>query len=426
MAKKDKEEVTSTKDEADSLKLSKLLVKQFNDGDDKIAWNLGTDHDNPTEVKEFISFGSTILNYICTNRRNGGAPVGKITEIVGEEASGKSLLAAHLIAECQKRGGIAVYIDTENAASPEFLAQLGVNINELVYLQPGCCEAVGEAIEKTIMTARAKAPNKLVLIVWDSIANCPTRIELEGSYDLNMNLQLEKSKVLSKMMRKLVDTLGKERICVVFTNQLKTKIGVMYGDPMTTPGGKAVPYAASLRIRLTRSSQLVQGKPKKGEETEGGDDGGDKKEAKGAVYGINTIAKVIKCRLGPPLRQCRFDITFSSGIDDEESWLPLLHERGEIEKNKGWCYYSKYPSGKMSLKEDPANPKKEIEYDRGLMFREKEWKKTLREFPEFRTYVLNDLEKHLIVKYGETPADFAGDADSLLDVESAVEAATGN
>ena len=420
MAKKEKEQEASTTDAVDSLKLSKILVKSFNDGDDKIAWNLGSDHDNPTEVKEFISFGSTLLNYICTNRRNGGAPVGKITEIVGEEASGKSLLCAHLIAECQKRGGIAVYIDTENAASPEFLTQLGVNINELVYLQPGCCEEVGAAIEKTILKVREKAPNKLVLIVWDSIANCPTRVELEGNYDLNMNLQLEKSKVLSKMMRKLVDTLGKERICVVFTNQLKTKIGVMYGDPMTTPGGKAVPYAASLRIRLTRSSQLVAGKPKKGEEVA---EGGEGKEAKGAVYGINTIAKVIKCRLGPPLRQCRFDITFASGIDDEESWLTTLHERGEIEKSNGWCYYSSFPSGKMTKKEDPNDKKKEIEYDRGLQFREREWKKTLAENPEFKKRVLDDLEKHMVVKYGATPVDFAGDADSLLDVESAVEVA---
>jgi recombination protein RecA len=422
MAKKGKEEEVSVKDETDSLKLSKLLVRQFNDGDDKIAWNLGTDHDNPTEVKEFISFGSTLLDYVCTNRRNGGAPVGKITEIVGEEASGKSLLCAHLVAECQRRGGIAVYIDTENAASPEFLTQLGVNINELVYLQPGCVEAVGEAIEKTIMTARAKAPNKLVLIIWDSIANCPTRVELEGSYDLNMNLQLEKSKVLSKMMRKLVDTLGKERICVVLTNQLKTKIGVMYGDPMTTPGGKAVPYAASLRIRLNRSVQLQAGKPKKGEEAE---EGGEGKEAKGAVYGIHTIAKVIKCRLGPPLRRCEFDITFQSGIDDEQSWLDYLHSRGEVEKAKGWCYYSAFPSGKMSTKPDPENPKKEIEYDRGLMFREKEWKQALSSNLEFRKRVLDDLEKHLIVKYGEKPTDFEADPESLMDVESALEVVNG-
>lgn len=416
MAKKDKqaeEDEVSVKDEMDPLKLSKLLIKEFNKGEDKIAWCLGTDHDNPTEVKEFISFGSTILDYISTNRRNGGAPVGKLTEIVGEEASGKSLVCAHLAAECQRRGGIAVYIDTENAASPEFLTQVGVDINQLVYLQPGCCEEVGEAIVKTILTARAKMSTKLVLIIWDSIANTPTRAELEGSFDLNMNLQLEKSKVLSKMMRMLVDVWGKERIAMVFTNQLKTKIGVMYGDPSTTPGGKAIPFAASLRIRLTKSVQLKEGKKK--DETAGdGDDGGE--AGKGAVYGIHTIAKVIKCRLGPPLRRCEFDITFSSGIDDEQSWFDYLRTRGEIEKDGGFYYYSSFPSGKMSKKKDPENPKKEIEYDRGLILREKTWKEALKNL-EFRKQVLNDLEKHLIVKYGEKPADFDADPESLLDNE---------
>jgi recombination protein RecA len=419
MAKKDKqadEEEVSVKDEMDSLKLSKLLIKGFNAGEDKIAWCLGTDHDNPTEVKEFISFGSTLLDYVSTNRRNGGAPVGKLTEIVGEEASGKSLLCAHLAAECQRRGGIAVYIDTENAASPDFLTQVGVDINSLVYLQPGCCEDVGEAIVKTILTARAKAPNKLVLIIWDSIANTPTRAELEGSFDLNMNLQLEKSKVLSKMMRMLVDVWGKERIAMVFTNQLKTKIGVMYGDPSTTPGGKAIPFAASLRIRLTKSVQLQQGKPKKGDEPAEG----EATEAKGAVYGIHTIAKVIKCRLGPPLRRCEFDITFQSGIDDEQSWFDYLRTRGEIEKDGGFYYYSSFPSGKMTKKKNPDDPKKEIEYDRGLILREKTWKDALKNL-EFRKHVLNDLEKHLIVKYGEKPADFDADPESLMDNESVLD-----
>jgi recombination protein RecA len=230
-----------------------------------------------------------------------------------------------------------------------------------------------------------------------------------------MDLQLEKSKVLSKMMRKLVDIWGKERIAMVFTNQLKTKIGVMFGDPMTTPGGKAVPYAASLRVRLTRSVQLQEGKPKKGEEPSGSD---SDKETKGAVYGIHTRAKVIKSRLGPPLRGCEFDILFSSGIDDEQSWFDYLHSRGEIEKAVGWCYYSSFPSGKMSKKENPENPKKEIEYDRGLMFREKEWKEALKGRPGFREKVLDDLARHLIVKYGERPADFDGDAESLMDVEA--------
>jgi len=414
--KKDEEQVDVEK-ETDSLKLSKMLIREFNKGENKIAWCLGTDHDNPTEVKEFISTGSTLVDYIISNRRDGGIPVGKLTEIVGEEASGKSLLAAHLIAECQKRGGIAVYIDTENAANPDFMSAVGVDINQLVYLQPGSVEAVGEAIEKTIIAVRTKAPNKLCLIVWDSVANCPTKIELEGDFDLNMNLQLEKSKVLSKMMRKLTDIWGKERIAMVFTNQLKTKIGVMFGDPLTTPGGKAIPYAASVRLRLNRSVQLAEGKPKKGEKEAAPVADG---ETKGGVYGIHTIAKVIKNRLGPPLRRCEFDITFARGVDDESSWFDFLHERGEIERDGGFCYYTAYPSGKTS--EWRAGGKDNVG-DRGICFREKQWKETLAENPKMRELVLDHLQKHLVVRYDQKEIkDLDLDPESLMDAEGVVEA----
>src|SRR5258708_4575212 len=151
MSKKDekekKKEVIEADDKIESTKLSKLLINEFNKDNKagKIAWCLATDFDNPTEVKEFISTGSTLLDYICANRENGGVPVGKLTEISGEEASGKSLVAAHLIAECQRRGGLAVYIDTENAASPGFMQQVGVDLSKMVYLQPGTVEEVGEA-----------------------------------------------------------------------------------------------------------------------------------------------------------------------------------------------------------------------------------------------------------------------------------------
>lgn len=421
MAKKDKEDGSEKVADLDINQLGKMLIREMNKGDDKIAWNLASDEDNPTDVKEFISFGSLLLDYITTNRPGGGAPVGKITEIIGEEASGKSLVIAHLIAECQKRGGLAVLMDTENAFNPLFATSVGVNVKALVYSQPRTCEEVGETIERTITLARTKAPNALVLIAWDSIANTPTKAEVEGSYETKMDLQLEKSKVLSKMMRKLVDVIGKQRICVVFTNQLKTKIGVMYGDPMTTPGGKAVPYAASLRIRLNRGAQLQEGK-----KNEEGADDSDSKEAKGKapVYGIHTSAKIVKNRLGPPLRKCEFDITFASGIDDEQSWLAYLHSRGRVERADGWYYYTSFPSGKMRSVPDKKDPKKMIEYDRGLQFREKEWKEALATKPGFREHVRKELDELLVVKYGERPADFEADEESLLDVEGAIGALT--
>lgn len=385
--------------ELESVKLTKLLIEEFNKDEDKtgkMAWCLATDEDNPTDVKEFLSTGSTLLNYAISNRRDGGIPVGKLTEISGEEASGKSLVCAHLIAECQRRGGIAIYIDTENSANPEFMTRLGVNMKELVYLQPETCEEVGESIEKTIIMTRTRAKNKLVLVLWDGIAATPTGLEVSGEFDLGMNVQLEKSKVLSKMMRKITQLLGKERIALVFTNQLKVKIGVMYGDPLTTPGGKAVPYHASVRIRL------MAGAKNKNDKTD-------------EIYGVHTSAKIVKNRLGPPWRKCEFDILFASGIDDIGSWFNKLHELEEIEKADGWCYLSKFPSGNIEEK----GAKKGT--DRGIKFREKGFSDVVKSNPAMKKFCEDLLEKHMIVKYGEKPKDVDLDPESLMDAESVKE-----
>lgn len=396
---KEEEEVVQTTDEIDSVKLSKLLIKEFNKNEDKsgkIAWCLATDEDNPTDVKTFISTGNTLLNYIISNRKDGGVPVGKLTEISGEEASGKSLVCAHLIAECQRRGGIAVYIDTENSANPEFLSRIGVNIKELVYLQPSTVEDVGEAIVKTIVMARTRAPNKIILVLWDGIAATPCKKELEGDFGLSMDVQLEKCKVISKMMRKIGDTVGKDQVALVFTNQLKVKIGVQYGDPMTTPGGKAVPYAASVRLRMEA------GVKQKDEKTE-------------QIYGVHTRVKVVKNRLGPPWRKCEFDILFASGIDDVNSWFAKLHELEEIEKADGWCYLSGLPSGR--IEEKGAKEGK----DRGVRFREKGFSELMKTDKRSYDYVLELLEKHMIVRYGEKPKDVDLDTESLMDAESVME-----
>jgi len=400
MAKKDKEknepEVPVEK-EVDSVKLSKLLIKEFNKDEDKtgkMAWCLASDHDNPTEVKEFISTGSTLLDYLIANKKGGGVPVGKLTEISGEEASGKSLVCAHLIAECQKRGGLAIYIDTENAANPGFMEQIGVNMNEMVYLQPGTIEEVGESIEKTIIMARTRAPNKLILIIWDSVAGTPPQAEIEGNYDPNERIGLA-GKALAKMMRKLTQVWGRERIAMVFTNQLKVKFGVMFGDPMTTPGGKAIPYHASIRVRLERGKNL---KP-----------AGKEDDPKAAIYGVHTRAKTVKSRLGPPLRKCEFDITFATGIDDVGSWFEKLHSLDEIVKANGWCYLT-------SFKGPKTNPK----YD-GHMFRESQWNEEIANTPGMKEHVLTLLDKHMVVRYGEKPKDMVMDPESLMDTESVVE-----
>jgi recombination protein RecA len=400
MAKKEKkksshkEEEVDVEQETDAIKLSKLLVKAFNKDEaktGKVAWSLLDDSDNPTDVKEWISTGNTILDYIISNRPNGGVPVGKLIEIVGEEASGKSLLCMHLAAEAQKKGGIVAYIDTENAMNPDFATQIGVDLKKLVYLQPGTVEEVGEQIQKMILMTRQKAPNQLVLIIWDSTAQTPTKAEVEGDFEINMNVQMEKPKAMGKMMRMLTQTLGKERICLVFTNQLKFKPGVMYGSPLFAPGGKAVPYAASVRIELTSGKKAKTGANVNDLDAE---DTGDKDED---VMGVHTKAKIIKNRLGPPHRTCRFFISFAHGIENEQSWFQLFRDEGLFEKKDGWITADVY--------------------EPGYKFRSSKWEETLKEDPSFMKWVQTKMEELLVVKYGEKPKDAEVDAESLLENE---------
>ncbi len=327
------------------------------DDADKVTWDLSKD-DSPTYVKEFIPTGSTLLDYVMTNRRGGGVPVGKMTAIEGEEQTGKSLLCAHIIANAQRMGGIAVYIDTENAANPDFMKRVGVDLESLVYIQPGTVEHALEHIEAVIRTLRAKSPNTLVCILWDSIGGTPTQAEIEGDYDPNSQMGLL-AKTLSKGFKKLIDLVAKERIALVVTNHLKQKMGYVMGDPFYAPGGKGVPYLSTVRLRLTSSTKL--------------------KDEKGDIYGVKTNGRVIKTRLGPNYRSTKFEIHFDQGVDDERSWLETLQERGGVENRGGW----RYPVG---LPEDQK-------------FREKEWPSLAKDGGSLRTWALDALERLMVVKY---------------------------
>jgi recombination protein RecA len=396
MARKEQPEVPVA-EETDATKLSKLIVKEFNKNPGKtgkIAWNLASDEDNPTDVKEWISTGNLLLNYNIANKKGGGVPVGKLIEICGEEASGKSLMCMHIAAETQKLGGVVGYIDTENAFNPDFAKQIGVDLNRLVYLQPGTVEEVGETIVKMIVMTRQKSPNQLVTIIWDSVTQTPTQAEVEGTFEINMNVQMEKPKALGKMMRKIIETLGKERICLVFTSQVKFKPGTMYGDPTFIPGGKAVPYAASVRIKLVRGAAEKEGAT----EDEAG---------KGDVLGVNTTATVFKNRLGPPHRKAKFFISFANGIQDESSWFDYLHSKKVIEKASGFCYIPEFD--------------KEVKTKKELAFREAKWLEVLNGTPGLKDWVLNRMDQLLTIKYGEVPDDAEVDPESMLEAEQLVE-----
>lgn len=343
------------------------------DDDDKVTWDLTKD-DSPTHVKDWISTGSTILDFVISNRRGGGIPVGKITELQGEESSGKSLLCAHIIAETQKRGGIAVYLDTENACNPDFMRRIGVDLEKMIYIQPGTIEKAFEHIEATISLIRAKPNSPLLVILWDSVGNTPPQAEIEGDYDPNSRIGLG-AKAMAKGLRKITDMIGKEQIAFVCTQPLKYAMGGNgYGDPWITVYGKALPYHSSLRLRVQSSTKLKDPKTE-------------------TVYGLKTHARVIKSRLGTSYRTCKFEIHFDHGIDDEASWFEVLHEAGLIEKAGGWCYLSAIPSGK--IEQGGVNAGK----DRGINFREAEFGDLCRTDKKVREWALDSLEKLLVVKY---------------------------
>lgn len=338
------------------------------------SWDL-TKEDSPTHVSDWLSTGSTLLDYTISNRRNGGVPVRKIVELQGEEASGKSLICAHLIAETQKRGGIAIYLDTENATNVDFMRRIGVKVEELVYVQPGTIEKAFELIEASILSIREKDPNRLFLICWDSVGNTPPQAEIEGDYDPNSRIGLG-AKAMAKGLRKINDLLGKQNVAIVFTQPLKYSMNAdKYSDPFVTVYGKALPYFATVRIRLTSSTKL--------------------KDKDNVVYGIICRANIIKSRLGTSFRTCKFQIHYDHGIEDEQSWFDVLHEDGSITKKGGWCYIGEIPSGKIQPSGVDAGK------DIGISFREDGFGELARNDQRVRSWCLDKLEQILVKKWND-------------------------
>lgn len=284
------------------------LIKDINKSSGtKIAFNLSND-DSPTNVKRWIGSGSRQLDYIVSNKSVGGLPEGRIIEIQGPPSIGKSHLGFLISRHTQLMGGIVVYIDTENATNPENLKALGVSVSKnFVFIQETCMEEIFKVIESTIEKARNLKNNVPVTIIWDSVAASSPKAELDGDYDQN-TIGLG-ARVLSKGFRKLTHTIGDKNILLVLMQQQRQKIGVLYGDPNTTPGGMAIPYHASVRIKLTGGQQIKQ--------TING---------KEVVIGINVSAKTIKNKVARPWREVDFEIHFGKGIFENEQIFDTLRE----------------------------------------------------------------------------------------------------
>ena len=330
----------SVKDELAHV-LADSLNKQFKDT--KVAYFLDGSNATPTDIKEFISTGSSVLDLAIANRPNGGVAVGRITEINGLESSGKSLIGTHILAETQKKGGVAVYIDTETSVSREWLETIGVDVSKLLYLHVETVEDIFQCIESIVTKIRESDRERLVTILVDSLAGASTKVEMEADFEKD-GWATSKAIIVSKAMRKITQMIGRERIALVFTNQLRQKLGVMFGDPWTTSGGKALPFHASTRIRLKNMGQIKVG-------------------AKNDVIGMKCRAQIIKNRLGPPLRHADFNLYFDSGIDDMGSWLTVLKDH-KLLKIAGAWYTLEY-KGK-DIKFQSKDFEKKIEENDGL------------------------------------------------------------
>ena len=264
----------------------------------------------------------------------GGYPKGRIIEIFGPESSGKTTLALHAIAECQKHGGRAAFIDAEHAIDPLYAKNLGVDINELILSQPDNGEQALEIVE---MLAGSGSIN---LIVVDSVAALVPQAELDGEMgDSSVGLQ---ARLMSKAMRKIAGVLNKKECAVIFINQLREKVGVMYGNPETTSGGRALKFYASVRIDIRRTEAIKQGSD---------------------IVGNTCRVKIVKNKVSAPFKQCEIDIIYGQGISKEGEILDRAVELGLIKKAGSWFEYNgqKIAQGRDSAKayikenEDVAN-----------------------------------------------------------------------
>lgn len=330
--KEPKELAPASKDKDGKTQALNLAVDQIrkNFGQGAIM-QLGDEHKIDVET---FSAGALSLDLAL----GGGIPKGRIIEIYGPESSGKTTLTLHAIAEIQKEGGSAAFIDAEHALDPAYAERIGVNINDLLVAQPDNGEQALEIVETLVRS------NAVDLIVVDSVAALVPQAEIEGDMgDSHMGLQ---ARLMSQALRKLTGIISRSKCTVIFINQLRMKIGVMFGNPETTTGGNALKFYASVRMDIRRISQIKSG-----------DD----------VIGNRTRVKVVKNKIAPPFREAEFDIMYNVGISKEGDVLDLAVQHGVVGKAGAWFEYdgAKIGQGREAAKQFLVdNPKTLVTIDK--------------------------------------------------------------
>ncbi len=269
----------------------------------------------------------------------GGVPRGRVIEVFGPESSGKTTLVSHIIANAQKSGGLAAFIDAEHALDPGYARKIGVNLDELLVSQPDSGEEALQIAETLVKS------NSLDIVVVDSVAALAPRAELEGQIgDSHVGLQ---ARLMSQALRKLTASINKSKTCCIFTNQIREKIGVMFGNPETTPGGRALKFYSSVRLDVRRIATI--------------------KDSTGRAVGSRTKVKVVKNKVAPPFTEAEFDILYAEGISWTGSIVDAAIQYGLLEKRGSWLSYNGEQIGqgrdaaRDALKQDPGMAQKLID-----------------------------------------------------------------
>lgn len=387
-------EIDSNRDE-----LAEALADSINkNSDGKVAFFLDAE-DDPSQIVDWVSTGNSLVDLTIANRPNAGLPVGRITELTGLEASGKSLMGAHLLAETQRKGGLAVFIDTETSVSTDFLTAIGVDVPKMLYINVDTVEDVFDKIEEIVTLVRKSSKNRLVTILVDSVAAASTKKEMASDHGAD-GFATGKAIAISKAMRKITGLIAKQRICLCFTNQLRQKVGfVGLGDPYTTSGGKALAFHASLRLRLKQLNQI--------------------KNTDKQTVGIRTKCTVVKNRMGPPMRSVEFDIYFDRGIDNYSNWLEHLIEWDIVTNAKKVKTDAKKTKKQLEEEKEEDKKAKSLQFimtvegkePETVVFEKRDLPRLLKERQECRDFLYNKLCENFVMKYKAPNSEIADDVE---------------